>query len=176
MEKLKIKNILEAALFMSSKPLEINKLSKISGINSLSNLNELLRELQRDYAGHGIEIINNDQGWQIQVKPEFLDKVHSLTPYTDLSTGCKKTLALVIYKEPVLQSDIIKIQGNKAYAYIKILEKKGLIKVKKKGRTKILKLSSEFEYYFGEEKEKIKEQLANVEKKVKEIEKSVDAL
>ena len=83
----------------------------------------------------------------------------SLTPYSDLSEGHKRTLALIVLKEPINQSEIIKIQGNKAYTYIKFLDAKGLIKKEKSGRTKILRLTQEFERYFGEEKSKIREKL-----------------
>jgi segregation and condensation protein B len=79
-----------------------------------------------------------------------------------MSEGCKRTLAIIAYKEPVSQSEIIKIQGNKAYTYLKRLQKMNLIKAEKNGRTKTLKLTQEFERYFGEEKEKIKEKLSSV--------------
>ncbi|MCK4531484.1 MAG: SMC-Scp complex subunit ScpB, partial [Candidatus Aenigmarchaeota archaeon] len=93
------------------------------------------------------------------VKTDLLPKVAHLTPYSDLKDGHKRTLALIAYKEPIKQSEIVRIQGNKAYSYIKLLTKKGLIKSEKEGRTRILMLTKEFERYFGEEKERIKEML-----------------
>jgi segregation and condensation protein B len=151
--------ILEAALFMSSRPLMLDELGKILGVHSLGYVKEILEKLQKDYSGKGIEIVNTPQGWVMQVRQEFLGKVAHLTPYADISEGCKRTLAIIAYKEPVQQSEIIKIQGNKAYSYLKHLQKRNLIKAEKKGRTKIIKLTQEFERYFGEEKEKIKEKL-----------------
>ncbi len=151
------KKILEAALFTSSRPLTIKELSEITGISSLGSLKSMLKELKKEYDDRGLEIIETPSGeWHMQVKREILPKVAHLTPYSDLSEGCKRTLALVVYKEPVSQSEIIKIQGNKAYGYIKELEKRGLVKTYKKGRTKMIELTQEFEHYFGEEKEKIK--------------------
>ena len=153
------KKLIEAALFMASKPLTVKEISKITGISSLGRIEEKLGELEREYEGKGIEVIRNPEGWYMQVKPDLLPKVAHLTPYSDLRDGHKRTLALVAYKEPVKQSEVIRIQGNKAYSYIKTLEKKGLIKSEKQGRTKILTLTSEFERYFGEEKQRIKEML-----------------
>jgi segregation and condensation protein B len=151
------KKILEAALFTSSRPLSMKELSEITGISSLGSLKTMLKELQNEYEERGLEIIETPNGeWHMQVKKDILPKVAHLTPYSDLSEGCKRTLALVVYKEPVSQSEIIKIQGNKAYGYIKELEKRGLIKTYKKSRTRIIELTQEFENYFGEEKEKIK--------------------
>jgi segregation and condensation protein B len=152
--------ILEAALFMSSRPLMLDEIGKILGVHSLGYVKEMLEKLQKEYADKGIEIANTPQGWTMQVRPEFLGKVAHLTPYADMSEGCKRTLAIIAYKEPVQQSEIIRIQGNKAYTYLKHLQKRNLIKAEKKGRTKVIKLTQEFERYFGEEKEKIKEKLS----------------
>ncbi|MCK4714808.1 MAG: SMC-Scp complex subunit ScpB [Candidatus Aenigmarchaeota archaeon] len=153
------KKTMEAALFISSTPLTLDQLARITGINSLGHVKELIESLQEDYEGKGIEIFNSADGYTMQVRPQMLPKVAHLTPYSDLAEGPKRTLALVTLKEPVRQSEIIKTQGNKAYSYIKDLKKRGLILTEKEGHTKILKLTQEFERYFGEEKAKIKEQL-----------------
>ena len=153
------KKILEAALFMASEPMSLEELGKIVGIGSVGYLKKYLDELIEDYQNRGVEIVEKNGGWLMQVKAEYSSKVSNLTPYADLSDGCKRTLALVVYKEPVKQAEIIKLQGNKAYAYIKALEKRGLIKSEKIGRNKILKLTKEFENYFGEEIEQVKERV-----------------
>jgi segregation and condensation protein B len=129
---------------------------------------EMLEKLQKDYEGRGMEIVNTPQGWVMQVRSEFLGKVAHLTPYADISEGCKRSLAIIAYKEPVSQAEIIRIQGNKAYSYLKQLQKRNLIRAEKKGRTKIIKLTQEFERYFGEEKESIKEKLESFQKEEKE--------
>ncbi|MBI4020456.1 MAG: SMC-Scp complex subunit ScpB [Candidatus Aenigmarchaeota archaeon] len=153
------KKLLEAALFVSPSPMMLNDLGKLLGVNSLGYVKELLGELQKQYAETGLEIVNTPEGYQMQVKPEFLGNVGHLNPHSDLSEGCKRTLALVLYKEPAKQSEIIKLQGNKAYNYIKDLTRRGLIKAEREGHTKILKVTQELESYFGVPKEKIKEQL-----------------
>ncbi len=107
----------------------------------------------------GVEVISNPEGWHMRVKPDVLPKVAHLTPYSDLKDGHKRTLALVVYKEPVKQSEVVHIQGNKAYAYVKFLRKKGLIKAEKEGRTSKLMATKELERYFGMEKARIKEML-----------------
>lgn len=166
------KNLLEAALFMSTRPLMLNDLGRILGVNSLGFVKDLLSQLQKDYGDRGMEIINTPQGWVMQVRSGLLPNVAHLTPYSDIPEGCKRTLALVAYKSPVKQSEIIKIQGNKAYTYIKSLVKRGLVKPEKQGHTKILKVTQEFERYFGGDSSKIKEMLQegmeNPEKKVQE--------
>lgn len=153
------KKTIEAALFISTQPLTLDQLARIAGINSLGHVKEIMEELQKDYGEHGLEIVSSADGWSMQVRPRLLPRVAHLTPYSDLGEGPKRTLALVTLKEPVKQSRIIKMQGNKAYSYIKELKKRGLIVTEKEGHTRILKLTQEFERYFGEEKSRIKEQL-----------------
>ena len=165
---------LEAALFMSARPLMLDELGKILGVHSMGYVKEMLEKLQKDYADRGMEIVNTPQGWVMQVRQELLGKVSHLTPYADISEGCKRSLAIIAYKEPVQQSEIIRIQGNKAYTYLKHLQKRNLIKAEKKGRTKIIKLTPEFERYFGEEKESIKERLEHSQAAPEKKEKKAD--
>lgn len=153
------KKLVEAALFMTTKPLGLDELAKVTGLNSLGFVKQVLEELQKEYETRGMEIVNTPDGWLMQAKQEFLPKIAHLTPYHDLSEGTKRTLALVVYKEPIRQSNIIKTQGNKAYSYIKDLVKRGLVRAEKDGRTKLLYLTPEFERYFGEERTRIKEKM-----------------
>jgi len=153
------KKLIEAALFMTNRPLKIKELSKIIDVNSLGYVREVIEELKNEYQERGIEIIEFPDGWMMHVRQEFLNKVKHLTPYSDLAEGHKRALAIIAYKEPIKQSELIKIQGNKAYNYIKFLEKKGLIKSEREGRTKTLMLTIEFERYFGDTRANIREKL-----------------
>lgn len=153
------KKIVEAALFLTQKPLDLQELSKVTGLSSLGFLKKTLEEIREEYKERGIEVVERDGLWSMQVVPELLPSVATLTPHQDLSEGLKRTLALIVFKEPVKQSDIVKMQGTKAYAYIKELRKSGLVDGKKEGHTRILTATAELEKYFGMPKEKIKEQL-----------------
>ena len=59
-----------------------------------------------------------------------------------------ETLAVIAWKVPVLQSDIISIRTNKAYDHLVELEKSGFISRSKSGRTKLIKLTDRFFNYF----------------------------
>jgi segregation and condensation protein B len=140
----------------------LDELAKILNTNSLGYVKQQLEELKAQYGERGIEVVSTDRGWHLQVKPAVLPSVAHLTPYSDLSEGSKRTLALVVYKEPVKQADIINIQGSKAYSYIRELERKSLIRTEKRGSTKVILLTMEFERYFGEEKDRLKEKLRKI--------------
>jgi len=154
------KALIEAALFVSENPLTIDKISKITDV-SIKDLNEIIEEIRKDFDtdSHGMELALTPEGYQFQVKDKFLEKVSGLTTYSDISKGALRTLSLVAMRQPITQSEIIKIQGNKAYNYIKGLVKRGLIRTEKAGRTKLVNTTKEFERYFGKNLQEIQEKL-----------------
>ena len=70
------------------------------------------------------------------------------TGSSEFTKAEQETLAVIAYKQPVKQSIIIKIRGNKAYDHIKNFISIGLVHAKKIGHTKELKLSDDFFDYF----------------------------
>jgi segregation and condensation protein B len=164
------KALLEAALFVSDKPLSLEILSNVIGANE-EEIKRLIEELKTDLEkeDHGIELVETPEGFELRLKPEYRDSVASLAPLADLGDGMMRTLGIIAIKQPIKQSIIVKYQGNKAYGYIKSLEEKGLIKTEKAGRTKICSLTSEFEKYFGKSADELKKIL---EEKVKKKETS----
>jgi segregation and condensation protein B len=154
------KALIEAALFVSNKPLNPSYLSKVFSIPQ-KEVEEILEEISLELKNEdrGIMLIKTLEGYELVVKPEYRNLVSKIAPFSELSEGVKRCLAIIVAKQPVKQSTIVKIQGNKAYDYLKILEKKGLIKSEKFGRTKIISLTKNFEEYFGKSIEEIKKEL-----------------
>lgn len=142
--------LVEAALFMANEPITIEDLAKILKI-SPEQVGQIIHQLKEELtsSGHGIHLLESSAGWQIRVKPEYVQSVRHLTPYQELSRGLLRVLALVAYKQPITQSEIVKVIGNRAYEYVKRLEERGLIRTTKFGRTKALIATKEFANYFG---------------------------
>lgn len=146
----RLKSAIEAALYMSNDPISADDLAKMfkSEVGEVKEtLDELKRELEE--AHHGIHLLETSSGFQIRVKPELAPHVRNLTPYQDLGRGLLRVLALVAYKQPITQSEVVKVIGNRAYEYVKRLEERGLIKTVKHSRTKALIATKEFANYFG---------------------------
>jgi len=146
----KLKPAVEAALFMTSENISLEQLSKMFRV-SPDIILKIIQELKSEYnsENHGVHVFETSQGYQMKVKPEYTQRVRTLTPYKDLSRGLLRVLALVAYKQPITQSEIVKVIGNRAYDYVKILSQKGLIRPEKHGRTKALIATKEFANYFG---------------------------
>jgi segregation and condensation protein B len=144
----------EASLFISARYLSVQELVELTDINPLL-LRELLEKL-RDYyqkIDSAIEILNKDELWKMDIKQEYFDMINKLaTGKAEFSKAEQETLAIIAYKQPVKQSVIIKIRGNKAYDHIKHFVDIGLVKAKKMGHTNELTLSESFYDYFHLEK------------------------
>ena len=69
-------------------------------------------------------------------------------PDTEMTKSVMETLAVIAWKQPIIQADVIKIRTNKAYEHIKELVGMGFVTSEKFGRTKKLKLTQKFLDYF----------------------------
>jgi len=156
-----IEKKVEALLFSSTKPLSIDEISKILDIEK-ERVKIAIENLRKRYENSAIEITETPEGFEMRVRPEYRKEASKVALGYDLSKGMIRTLALIIYKNPIKQSEIVKIQGNKAYEYVEKLERKGLIKTKKIGKTKLVYLSENVEKYFGMSLKEIKEQIEKV--------------
>jgi len=85
----------------------------------------------------------------MDVAPEYAYLVNKLaTGNSEFSKAEQETLAIIAYKQPIKQSIVVKIRGNKAYEHIKQFADMGLITKKKMGHTSELNLSEKFFDYF----------------------------
>lgn len=159
------KALIEAALFVSEGPITTRKLSEITGLKE-KEATLLVLEIQGDLKkdDRGVDLFETPDGYEFRLKPDYRDKVVKLAPFSDLSEGVLRTLAIVAANQPVKQSVIVRYQGNKAYGYIEKLTGKGLIVSEKSGRTKIISTTPDFEKYFGKSTDEIKKLLSSVKK------------
>lgn len=159
--------LLEAILFTTTEPLGIEELEKNLKMKR-EEVEKLLHELRQKYAPEesGIKL-SEVGGYRLVVKREYSEKVSHLTPHADLSRGLLRVLSIIAYHEPIAQSDIVKVVGNRTYEYVKELEARGLVKTEKKSRTKLLRTTPHFEEYFGADKGKIKGFMEEIKEKEK---------
>ena len=141
---------IEAALFLSARFLNLQELVLLTDVNPLM-LKELIEKLIEKYSKEdsAIQIIPKENMWKMDVKQEYVNMVNKLaTGTSEFTKAEQETLAVIAYKQPVKQSVVIKIRGNKAYDHIKEFIEIGLVKSKKLGHTKELSLSVDFFDYF----------------------------
>ena len=115
MEKLPIKEIIEAAILAADGPLSIHQLGEIFEEKSVSNLEikHALAELQKSCEGRGFELRKVASGYRFQIRVEYSDWVSRLwkekTPR--YSRALLETLALIAYRQPITRGDIEDVRG-----------------------------------------------------------------
>ncbi len=146
-----LKNLVEAALFIAAKPLTLEDLKKVKGLDIIPDeeLLGVLKSMEVDYDSHGIKVSEDSGRFELRIKEEFIKHVEHLAPNRDFSRATLQTLSLIAYKSPVKQSEIIDIRGNRAYDHIKDLVEKSFIKSEAHGHTNILSITQKFLDYFN---------------------------
>ena len=138
----------EAALFIAGRFLSLKELVGLTGINPIL-LRRLLDGLSDKYKDSGIDIVRKEDSWKMDVSSDFVDMVNKLaTGSSEFSKAEQETLAIIAYKQPIKQSVVVKIRGNKAYDHIKNFVSVGLVNKKRAGHTSELSLKEEFYDYF----------------------------
>jgi len=149
-EEIETENIrkVEAALFIAGKFMSLQELIALTDVNPIL-LRKLLADLQEKYKNSGIEIVNNDNLWKMDVGSDYTYMVNKLaTGSSEFSKAEQETLAIIAYKQPMKQSVLVKIRGNKSYDHIRRFVEMGLINKKRTGHTAELTLSDQFHDYF----------------------------
>lgn len=144
--------LLEAALYVAGKPLDVNEVCAILGSRSKKNAVKLMARLREDYAGRNtaLEVLElKDERYVLQLKAEFTPLVRKLVNRPLLSSGPLKTLSYIAYRQPVTQKRVIDVRGQHAYGHVKLLKDMGLIVAERSGRSMALKTTDYFSDYFG---------------------------
>ncbi len=144
-----LKSRIEAVLFVTGKAVELKEIAEILQAEE-TEVEEAILELIMDYSARdGALEIDDENGYILQVKEEYMDIVEKLCP-VDISVAVLKTLTVIALKQPIRQSDLKELRGSNAYDHVKELLDKGLISRKKdkNGRSYNLKTTPKFSEYF----------------------------
>jgi segregation and condensation protein B len=144
--------LLEAALFVAGRPLDINELCQVIGSRSKKKVQKYADALMQDYNARNtaLEILAlKDERYVLQVKAEYTHLIQKLVNRPLLSSGPLKTLSYIAIRQPISQKRVIDVRGQHAYGHIKELKDRGLIMAEKSGRSMALRTTNDFADYFG---------------------------
>jgi segregation and condensation protein B len=166
-----LKGRIEAALFLTSRPLAVRDLADTLGAFS-TDIETALMELLHDYACRGddcaLEIDDGDAGYILQVKSHYRPLVEQMIPM-ELSQAATRTLSAIALKAPISQKDLIDWRGSGAYEHIQELVKHKLISKKRQGRSYIIDVTPTFKHYF-----KVEQSLSSLQLQALLVEKEAD--
>ena len=144
-----LKSKIEAVLFVTAKAMQPNEIAEILKAD-VGDVESALLDLVFDYSSRdGALEIDDENGYILQVKEDFMDIVEKLCP-VDLRPAVLRTLAVIALKEPIRQTYLKDLRGSTAYEHVSELIDKGLISRTrdKNGRSFNLKTTPKFAEYF----------------------------
>lgn len=147
---MELRDKIEALLFASGRKMELEEIGKLVKVRDTTLIKEQLLGLKKHYEDKNSSIIVMEEGnaWKLTTHEQYIELVRQINPHTELSKTIVETLAVIAWKQPMLQSDVIRIRTNKAYDHISQLMEMGFVVKEKYGRTYLLKLTQKFFEYF----------------------------
>ncbi|MCK5625794.1 SMC-Scp complex subunit ScpB [Candidatus Bathyarchaeota archaeon] len=144
--------LLEAALYVAGRPLDLRELCSVLSTRSKKKTKKYIKMLIQEYSSRktALEIIElKDDRFVLQLKARHTPLVKKLVNRPLLSSGPLKTLSYIAYRQPVSQKRVIEVRGQHAYGHVKILRDMGLVTAERSGRSIALKTTDYFADYFG---------------------------
>lgn len=158
MDKTQAKNIIEAMLFVSDKPLFVNEIKNVIEDIDAKEVKDVISELAKEYddTQRAFRIKEIAGGYQIVTDTVFapwLQKLYKTSGADRLRGPSLETLAIIAYKQPVTKPEIEVIRGVNVDGVLKTLIEKNLIRIAGRketiGRPILYGTTSEFLQYFG---------------------------
>ena len=157
MEIQKQKEIIEAILFSAGRVVTQEELVLALEIDK-KQVEELVKNMQKDFANRGIEIIKIEDGYQLCSKKEYYEYIYPILDKRskpNLSTAALETLAIIAYNQRATRAEIEAIRGVNSDGTIYKLLDYGLIedagKADLPGKPTTYKTTPEFLKLFGYE-------------------------
>ncbi len=146
---MKSERIVEAELFSAAKPVTVTELVQISGLDART-VRSALERLQEEYNGsdRAIEVAKMGSRYAMQVKRDYKDYAWRLSQM-EIPKDVLKTASLIAYYQPVLQSKLFDLVGNKVYEHVKVLEGMRLIRTRPRKNSFELTTTKKFIETFG---------------------------
>ena len=150
MTEIPLETLLEATLFSAGRSLDITEMSEALGydeeeiIESLGNLQSTIKRRR----GGGLQIVEIGKKWAMEVKPQIADHLPKETK-SELPPKLLKAAALIAYHQPMPQSRLVELLGQRAYDHIRELAQAGLIGRRRDGNTRRLTTTRRFSEMFG---------------------------
>ncbi|HEV2231164.1 MAG TPA: SMC-Scp complex subunit ScpB [Thermoplasmata archaeon] len=140
----------EAVLFAAGKPLSVRELGETLGASDHRPVQRALRTLARTYEQRqtALEVRRVGDRYALQLRETFVATAHSVTPI-DMAPKTIKTLTLIAYHQPIVQSRLVRMVGESAYEEVQRLRDAGLVHAEPKGATLELTTTRHFAEQFG---------------------------
>jgi len=130
--KVRLRNIVEALLFVSDQPLSAAKISEVVGLEE-EEVKQLLEDLANEYqrADRGFQLREVAGGYRMYSHPAYAPYIEKLILSFDhrrLTQAALETLSIIAYKQPVTRADVAAVRGVNSDGVINTLINRDLIR------------------------------------------------
>ena len=144
--------VVESLLFSAGKPLSVEEIQETTGL-SPKHVAEAIDHLMQSYNidrknDTSLEIVKAGNKFIMQVKKTFTDK-SMMVAKPEIRTDLLKTLALIAFHQPVKQSNLRHMIGERIYGDVDQLMNMHLVHSEPHGSTEVLTTTRLFPEYFG---------------------------
>lgn len=175
MNDMEISRQIEALLFFKGEPVTVVFLAKTLGVPE-DEVRTGLEELKQSLSGRGIVLMQNDNEYMFGTAPQMGPVIETLLKEElsrELGKAGLETLATVLYRGPILRSEINYIRGVNSNYILRSLLVRGLIeKVDQGGRSTAYRPTFELLSYMGVSKVEDLPEYKETEKAVEELRQS----
>ena len=150
MSEVPLETLLEAMLFSAGRSLSVSEMSENLGyeeeeiLESIGNLQSTIKRRR----GGGLQVVEIGGKWAMEVKPGIADHLPKETK-SELPPKLLNAAALIAYHQPMPQSRLVELLGQRAYDHIRELAQAGLIGRRRDGNTRRLTTTRRFSEMFG---------------------------
>ncbi len=146
------KRLVESVLFSAGKPIGIKEIKDTTGLPT-QKIKKTIDELIKDYNETrknetSMEVIKAGEKYAMQVKKKYSDQ-SIMVSKPEIENNLLKTLTLIAFHQPLKQSNLRRMIGQKAYEHVDELAGMKLISSKRHGATEMLTTTKLFPEYFG---------------------------
>ncbi|HVQ00615.1 MAG TPA: SMC-Scp complex subunit ScpB [Candidatus Thermoplasmatota archaeon] len=144
--------IVESVLFSAGKPLSVEEIQQTTGL-SPKHILEAIEHLEQSYnvdrkQETSIEVVKAGNKYAMQVKRSYADQ-SIMVARPELTSDLLKTLALIAFHQPVKQSNLRHMIGERIYGDVDRLVGLHLVHTAPHGATEMLTTTRLFPEYFG---------------------------
>ncbi len=153
---LPLKNVVEAILFVTPEPLPLRKLGEVAGGVPADELMAVIRALQKEYEGRGVELVQLAGGWRFFSREEYAPWAKKVLPVDApprLSRAALETLSIIAYRQPITRVTMEEIRGVNCDGVLRTLLERGFVSTSGRedvpGRPFRYRTTKHFLRYFG---------------------------
>jgi segregation and condensation protein B len=145
-----LETLIEATLFGAGRSMSVEELAvdlEVEPTQLATSLEVLKTSLKRRRGG-ALQLAEINGRWALEVKPKVAQHL-PCNAKTDIPPKLLKSASLIAFHQPMLQSRLVELLGQRTYDHVRELVQLGLVERRRHGNTKRLSTTRRFSEVFG---------------------------